>query len=244
MARKYYAGIINIIINMLSYILSRESLMISNNNIYFISFLMLGIATSITPSIVLIYGIGQFNIIRLVGEGSVTQEFSVALGIVSLAVVFLNPVGGYICDNTRLSFGKRRFWIITGSILGYLNMLWFAFSSNMFELAFSWVFVIFSYSLVLLSYQALIPEKINPKNFGKVSGLISSVSPLILMLICIIVMGLFSSIDLKYKIIFISSIQLISNLIIAWFIGDWIGEDYSYKTATKKTVLLTIYIQA
>ena len=190
------------------------------NNRRLILSLMLGFGTSITPAVVLMYGISQFHIIRLVGEELATEFFATGAGIVSLFIIFLSPLGGWILDRTEIAFGRRRFWIMMGSILGAISMLWFASSSSIFELTLAWIAVNFSYGLATLSYQALIPEQVEAKHFGRVSGLIGAVTPLTVMVFSIIVMGYFASLALQYKIILIAVVQLLFNLPIALIIDD------------------------
>lgn len=191
-----------------------------------IIFIVTGVATSITPSVLLTYGIGQFNIVRIVGEELATWWFSIALGLVSLSVIFLNPLGGYVFDKTRSSFGKRRVWIFLGSIFGFISMQGFAYASDMVELIFYWVSVSFSYGLVTLAYFVLIPEQFKSSNYGKISGLVGTLIPLVIMVISMIILGGYSYLAVEDKIILISYIQLICNVLAIYFLDESEKEEY------------------
>ena len=191
-----------------------------NNKIKFILCVIFGVSTSIMPSVLLLYGIGQIHLLTVFGEEVVAQKFAISSGIVSLFAIFLGPLGGYISDKTRSSIGKRRFWIMIGSIVGFIGMLWFSFSSTLIEVVISWIVVSFSYGLVTLSYYALIPENFNVDCSEKIFGYLSAISPLVIMIFAIIIMGCFSSLSIPYKVHLIAIIQLVVNLLIIMLIKE------------------------
>ena len=49
-----------------------------------------------------------------------TTAFGMVTGAGALFAMFANPIGGAISDRTTLRFGRRRTWILIGSILGAL----------------------------------------------------------------------------------------------------------------------------
>ncbi|EKN4146632.1 MFS transporter [Yersinia enterocolitica] len=180
----------------------------------------LGVGTSLAPITLLIYGLSQFNIIRLVGKAQATETFGLIVGIVSIAAFFLMPCGGYLSDKTKSSLGRRRFWIIFGSIAGSIAMLFFAYSTTLFQLAIAWIAIKFFYGVVTVTCLALIPEQVDISHYGRVSGLISVSSPFCIMLMTMIIMGYFSDVNVQYKIIMIAIVQLICALVAALLIKD------------------------
>ena len=196
-----------------------------------------GVATSVTPPVLLTFGIGQFNIVRVVGDEHATWWFSIALGIVSLSAILLNPLGGYIFDKTRSSFGKRRIWVFLGSIFGFASMQGFAYSSNIFELILSWTLATLSYGLVTLAYSVLIPEQFKNKNYGRISGLVGTLIPLFIMVVSIIILGVFSYLSVEDKIVLVASVQLLCNLSVIFFITESVNEaDILEKNTTVNNV--------
>lgn len=176
--------------------------------------IIFGVATSIIPPVLLTYGVGQFNIIRIVGQELANFWFPISLGIVSLSICILNPIGGYLFDKYNSNVFNSRKLILIGSMTGFLSMLFLSYANNIIILITFWVLSNFSYGLVSLLYFVLIPKIFKSSNFGKVSGLTGSLIPLAVMIISIIIMGGFSGISIENKILLIASIQLFCNLVI------------------------------
>lgn len=174
---------------------------------------MLGVGTSIAPLVLLMFGIIQFNIIRLVGEDQVTAMFGMCAGISSFALVVLSPLGGYIADRTYVRFGRRRFWILLGSICGCVCMYFFANASSIPMLAVTWIAAQFFYGMVTNSSYSVVPEQIEQEKFGRVSGFIGASAPAFVMLGSMIVMGYFSAAPVHDKILMIAAGQLVGGII-------------------------------
>lgn len=179
---------------------------------------MLGVGTSIAPLVLLMFGMIQFNIIRLVGEDAVTETFGMSAGIASFAIVFLSPIGGYISDRTYVSFGRRRFWIVVGSLFAAVSMYLFANAESIAVLTIFWILAQFFYGMVTTSCFSLVPEQIDQEKFGRVSGLIGASAPASVMLGSMVVMGYFSAIPVQQKIMMIAAAQLVCGLIAAMLI--------------------------
>lgn len=179
---------------------------------------MIGVGTSVAPLVLLMFGIIQFNIIRLVGESQVTAVFGMCAGISSFAIVVLSPLGGFIADRTWVAFGRRRFWIVTGSVLGSLCMYFFANASSITELVITWIFAQVCYGMVTTSCFSVVPEQIDQEKFGRVSGLIGAAAPVFVMLGSMVVMGYFSSTSVHDKILMIAGTQVIGGIIAALMI--------------------------
>lgn len=182
--------------------------------------LLFGLSASMAPSIFIMYGIGQFNVLRLVGADNVISAFGISAGIVSASSIFLGPIGGYISDIKVISMFHRRFWILIGSVFGASSLVWFAYSSNIYQLVLSWICVSFFYGIVSTSYFALVPEKFNSAMRGKISGIIASVLPLLLMIFGMGVMGGLAAFSLSNKLISIIMIQLFFSLFSIFIIDE------------------------
>lgn len=179
---------------------------------------MIGVGTSVAPLVLLMFGIIQFNIIRLVGESQVTAVFGMCAGISSFAIVVLSPLGGFIADRTWVAFGRRRFWIVTGSVLASICMYFFANASSITELVITWIFAQVCYGMVTTSCFSVVPEQIDQEKFGRVSGLIGAAAPVFVMLGSMVVMGYFSSTSVHDKILMIAGTQVIGGIIAALMI--------------------------
>jgi MFS family permease len=179
----------------------------------------LGVGTSIGATVILNFGLIQFNIIRLVGPERVTEVFGIASGISSLVVVVLAVMGGAIADKTRLKFGRRRFWMVAGSIGGALSMLAFAYASSIPTLVISWCLLQSFYSMVSLSCFAIVAEQVEPAKFGRASGLIGAAFPAFVM-IGQLLMGAFANSSVQSKLIAIIIVQLICGVTAAFLVKD------------------------
>ena len=179
---------------------------------------MLGVGTSIAPLVLLMFGMIQFNIIRLVGESAVTETFGICAGISSFALVVLSPLGGYIADRTYVSMGRRRFWIVVGSLCAFVCMYAFAHAESIPTLAAFWIAAQFFYGMVSTSCFSIVPEQIDQEKFGRVSGLLGAATPVFVMLGSMVVMGYFSEIPVQDKIMMIASVQVVAGVISALLI--------------------------
>ncbi|MBU3099494.1 MULTISPECIES: MFS transporter [Clostridium] len=179
----------------------------------------IGVGTSIAPLVLLMFGLIQFNIIRLVGPEKVTVVFGMAAGISSLAIVILGPLGGVIADRTHVKFGRRRFWMIAGSIGGAIAMFALTYASSVPILIGSWCIAQFFYGMVSLSCFAIVPEQVEAEKFGRVSGLIGASAPACVMIGQILI-GVFSSSTVQQKLLAIIIVQLIGGIIAALIVKD------------------------
>lgn len=181
---------------------------------------MVGVGTSIAPLVLLMFGMIQFNIIRIVGESKVTETFGICAGIASFSLVFLSPLGGYIADRTTVSFGRRRFWMVAGSLAGFACMYFFANASNITELTITWIGAQFFYGMVSTACYSIVPEQIEKEKFGRVSGFIGAATPACVMIGSMIVMGLYSAIPVQQKIMIIAAAQIIGGIIAALLVNE------------------------
>ncbi|MBL0577681.1 MFS transporter [Aeromonas caviae] len=181
------------------------------------SVISIGIASSIAPPILLTYGIGQFYIIKIVGQELSAWWFSVALGIVNLGLVLLKPLIGSLVDAKCFRHIKKTTWIIIGSISGCISMIMLSYSSGIVPIIISWTISSLSYGLVSLIYFICIPIVYKKDDFGKVAGLVSGLIPIIIMIISAIVFGLCASCSLNQKVLIVVSIQLLLIFFISIF---------------------------
>ena len=180
---------------------------------------MLGIGTSIAPLVLLSFGLSTFIVIRIVGQEHATAAFATATGISGIAVVIFGLFSGVIADKTRLKMGRRRFWMIAGSIGGALSMLALTYASSIPMFIIAICLVNFFYGMVSLSCYAIVPEQVEPEKFGRVSGLIGAAAPAFVMT-GQMVMGAFAKSTLDEKMITIIIVQLIGGILAALLIKD------------------------
>ena len=180
---------------------------------------ILGIGTAIACMVLLGFGIIQFKIISLVGPENVTTVYGTVSGIAGLAIVILSPLGGAIADKTKFKMGRRRFWIICGSIGGGASMIMLAYASSIPVVIVTFCLLQFFYGMVTLSCYAIVPEQVEPEKFGRVSGIMGAAGPAFVMSGSI-VLGIFADIPVQQKILAIAIIQLVCGIACALLIKD------------------------
>ncbi|MBM7653578.1 MFS transporter [Neobacillus cucumis] len=180
---------------------------------------MLGVGTSIAPLVLLGFGLSTFIVIRIVGQEHATAAFATATGISGIAVVIFGLFSGVIADKTKLKMGRRRFWMIAGSIGGALSMLALTYASSIPVFVIALCLTNFFYGMVSLSCYAIVPEQVEPEKFGRVSGLIGAAAPAFVM-IGQMVMGAFAKSTLEEKMITMIIVQLIGGMLAALLIKD------------------------
>lgn len=188
---------------------------------------MLGVGTAIAPLVLLGFGLSTFIVIRIVGSEDATAVYGTASGITGIAIVIFGLFGGVIADKTRLKMGRRRFWMVAGSILGAISMLMLTFASSIPIFIISLCLVNFFYGMVSLSSYAIVPEQVDPDKFGRVSGLIGAAGPALVMSGQML-MGVLANSTIEQKMIALIIVQLIGGITAALLIKD----NYLAKTAT------------
>ncbi|WP_160691215.1 MFS transporter [Clostridium sp. C2-6-12] len=172
------------------------------------------------PAIVLVNaGLIQFTIIKLVGPQNVTAMYSLAAGISGVAIVVMNPIGGFLADKTRLKFGRRKTWIVGGSIFGGLSMIVLAYAPSIPVLILAYILIQFFYGMVFLSCYAMVPEQVDPSKFGKISGFFGAAGPLGIM-VGFMLVGAYAEVPVEKKLMVIAAVQLLVSLISVLFLKD------------------------
>jgi len=180
---------------------------------------VLGLGTSIAPLVLLSFGLATFNIIRVVGPENATAVYGMVGGVAGIATVILSPLGGVIADKTKVKMGRRRFWMVAGSIGGALSMLILTYAPSVPLIILGTCLVNFFYGMVSLACYAVVPEQVDPEKFGRVSGLFGAAAPAFVMAGSAI-LGVFAAVPVQQKLVAITIIQLIGGMLAAILIKD------------------------
>ena len=180
---------------------------------------VLGLGTSIAPLVLLGFGLATFNIIRIVGVENATSVYGMVGGITGIFLVISAPLGGAIADKTRFKMGRRRFWMVAGSIGGALSMLTFTYANSVPVLIIGYCLANFFYGMVTLSCYAVVPEQVDPEKFGRVSGLFGAAAPACVM-VGQAILGIYADVPVQEKLLAITIIQVIGGILAAILIKD------------------------
>jgi MFS family permease len=118
---------------------------------------------------------------RIDGAGA-AGAFSVVTGVGALLALVANPLGGRISDRTAARFGRRRTWILTGSLSGSIVLAAMAFTTAVWQVVLVWCVVQTLLNFQQAATSALLSDQVAPERRGSVSGLLglaTALGPLI-----------------------------------------------------------------
>ncbi len=118
---------------------------------------------------------------RIAGDGA-AGAFSIVTGVGALLALVANPLGGRISDRTAARFGRRRTWILTGSLAGSLVLVSMAFTTAVWQVVVVWCVVQTLLNFQQAATSALLSDQVSPSRRGSVSGLLglaTALGPLI-----------------------------------------------------------------
>lgn len=188
-------------------------------------FLRLVIATFILlftaiPAFVLVTaGIVQFTIARVAGPQNMTAVFGLAGGISGIAIVVMNPISGFLADRTTFKLGRRRTWMLIGSVLGGLSMLMLAYATSVPVIVLAYTLIQFFYGIVTLSAFSTVPEQIDPSKYGKVSGILGA-APALGIMISFMIVGAYAEVPIPQKVTAIALVQFVATIIAVLLLKD------------------------
>ncbi|MBP2266327.1 MFS family permease [Pseudarthrobacter sp. PvP004] len=92
-------------------------------------------------------------------------------GAGAFTVMLVGPIAGVLSDRTRTKIGRRRPWMIGGTILGVLSLFVMALSPNIFILGLGWILAQMGWGQVLGNLQISTADRLPESQRGKVAGL-------------------------------------------------------------------------
>lgn len=111
------------------------------------------------------------EVLFLVGKNHSTSVLSILVIVGSLVATFVQPWGGLISDRLRHRWGRRRPYILWGTIGNILGLLLMGYAGHNFWLFVAgYMIVQFAANLAQAAYQALIPDIVSQEQRGVASG--------------------------------------------------------------------------
>lgn len=124
-------------------------------------------------------------------EAASITAFAVAPG--ALAAVIFNALGGRISDRSTSRFGRRRPWLIIGSLGMLVGLALIALAPSALVMAVGWFLAQAAGNLALAAYVASIADQLSPAQYGKASGLVGISGNLAVMIATWLAAGLSSN---------------------------------------------------
>lgn len=104
-------------------------------------------------------------------EQAAITAFAIAPG--ALAAVLFNALGGRISDRTTGRFGRRRPWIIGGSVAMIVGLLLIAIATGPALMAVGWFLTQATANMAFAAFTASLSDQLSSRQYGKVSGLVN-----------------------------------------------------------------------
>ncbi|WP_394941809.1 MFS transporter [Psychromicrobium sp. YIM B11713] len=111
-----------------------------------------------------------------------TAAFGIVTGCGAIVAMIASPIAGRISDRTTFRFGRRRTWILFGSITGALLLLALSVTTEVWQVVVLWCLVQGLTNFQFAATGAVMPDQVPPERRGGVSGLLGvtlAIGPLI-----------------------------------------------------------------
>jgi MFS family permease len=115
------------------------------------------------------------QVYEIVGQAQKGGALAVVLVPGAFVSLFANPMFGWLSDRTRgwlAVWGRRRPYILLGTILNVAVLIWMASLRDIFSLAVAYVLVQFFSNAAQAPFHALLPDIVPARQYGLTSGVI------------------------------------------------------------------------
>ncbi len=109
---------------------------------------------------------------EIAGAGGKETALAVITGVGVIGSVIGNPLAGALSDRTTSRFGRRRPWMLGGSILGMIGLLIMPHMTSIIALTALWLVVQFAVNSAYAGLTATIPDQVPVEQRGVASGLV------------------------------------------------------------------------
>ncbi len=114
------------------------------------------------------------QVFKLVGELQKGEALAFILVPGAFVSLFANPLFGMLSDETRgrlASFGRRRPYILLGTLVNVAALVWMAMARDILSLAVAYALIQFSNNAATAPFHALLPDIVPKEQRGLVSGM-------------------------------------------------------------------------
>ncbi|MEU6674028.1 MFS transporter [Streptomyces sp. NPDC046925] len=112
---------------------------------------------------------------EMAGDGA-NKAFGLVTGIGALCALLSNPIAGRASDRTRARFGRRRTWMLTGSLALALVLTALSATTAVWQVALLWSLAQVVGNFQFAANNAILADQIPPARRGGVSGLVGAVA--------------------------------------------------------------------
>lgn len=96
----------------------------------------------------------------------------------ALAALITNPLAGAMSDRTSLRWGRRRPWLVAGTLFSVLALTMMAYATTFPVLLLTWIVFHVAINVLLAALTAVVPDKVPTRQRATVAALVSLAIPL------------------------------------------------------------------
>ncbi|HEX3785563.1 MAG TPA: MFS transporter [Pseudonocardiaceae bacterium] len=134
----------------------------------------LGFSVAVIPPLQLLLALR----LDVISGANATSAFSVVAGSGALCTVLFSPVAGRVSDRTHARLGRRRTWMVAGSVLLALALVAMTATTAVWQVVVLWCLAQVAGNFQYAANNAIVADQIPPERRGGVSGLIGLVTAL------------------------------------------------------------------
>lgn len=143
---------------------------------------------------------------------------ALAIGIPGVIVLLTGPLVGVLSDRTRLRFGRRRTWLLAGTVLGFVGSLFVGLAPVVPALIAAWTVAYIGYTAVGGMVLTHLGDRLPEEQRGRVAGFTGAVTQLAPVLGIVIAGGFTSAPLLMFALP--ATVALIGGLIFVAVMKD------------------------
>jgi MFS family permease len=125
--------------------------------------------------------IGQILLPTQIAALNAANKFSnlaIATSVGVIAALLTNPIAGALSDRTASRFGRRRPWLIAGTVLSAATLVLMANASSFITLVIWWAIFHVAANALLAALSAVVPDQVPVRQRATVSAFVSLSLPL------------------------------------------------------------------
>ncbi len=119
--------------------------------------------------------------LNAIAGADATTAFGIVTGFGALVALLFNPIAGRVSDRTRARLGRRRTWILSGSLALALTLIAMSATTQVWQVVVLWCLVQAAANFQYAANNALVADQVPAARRGGVSGLVgfaASVGPI------------------------------------------------------------------
>lgn len=192
------------------------------------------------------------------------SNLSIATTVGVLAAVITNPIAGALSDRTTSRMGRRRPWLLGGTILSAITLAFMANASNFVMLVVWWAIFHIAANALLAALSAVVPDQVPVRQRATVSSFVSLSLPLGAVIGAVLVTKVVKTTQLSYYLFAAALLAIMLLFVVllrdkplrkaeapsfklgAFLAGFWVNParypDFGWAWLTRFMVYLSYYI--